>query len=130
MITAPSVLSAPAAAARHGETILLQAVAEPGGDNGVNLAGDKGDDANAVGGDHIVSRPGDRTADKGVHGEFAQPGDFMEQEIIREGFVVLIDNGSAGIRFDDPDGPGSIEERCDVIIPVSESGFHDRVILL
>jgi hypothetical protein len=50
------------AAARHGKGAAFQVATQPSLDDLVQIAGHEGNDPDAVGGNHLLQRPGDRAA--------------------------------------------------------------------
>jgi hypothetical protein len=120
--THPPEPAAPAAA-RHGESIPIKAARKPGLDDLAQIAGHKGNDPDAVGGDHFVQSPGDRTTNQGADAKLRQTKRLLDRQVIRQKLLSFAHNLSS-LGFNKVNLPNHIEDRCDSIVPGRKCRFH------
>jgi hypothetical protein len=123
---APEPPAFPPVAARHGKAGVPQAASEPGLDNLIQLAGYKGDNLNAVAGDHPMQRPGYGTADQSIYTKVHQPERFLDGEICRQSFLVPAQN-LPGLCTDNVNLPRNVENRRNSFVPVCKGRYDSQV---
>jgi hypothetical protein len=114
---------APPAATRHGKGIVLQFVAEPSLNNLAQAAGHKRDHLDAVSGDHLVQRPGNRTTNQRTDAQFREAKSFLNWYVIRKKLLCLVDSAPI-LGFNNVNVPRHIKNRCNSIVPGRKSRFH------
>jgi hypothetical protein len=117
---------APAAAARHGESIPIKAARKPSLDDLAQIAGHKGDDPNAVGGDHLLQRPGNRATNQGADAKRREAKRLLDGQVIRQKFLCFAHYLSS-LGFDKVDLSNHIKDRRDSIVPGRKCRFPHPV---
>jgi hypothetical protein len=113
----------PLAATRHCIGSIFQAAFEPGLDNLVQVAGHKGNDSNAITGNHRAQGPGYGAANQRPDTQIYQPANLPYGKILRQRFLLpACDLSNLG--FNNMNLPCRIKDRCDSILPICESCFH------
>ena len=92
-----SAMAPPATAATgHGKGVALQVASEPGLDDLAQVAGDERDHPDAICGDHLMERPGDRAANQRTDAKLHQAKRLLYRQIIRQDFPRFCDDASRG----------------------------------
>ena len=79
--------------------------------------------SDAVSGDHLVQRPGNRAANQRADAKLRQTKRLLNRQVIRQDFLRFGDDSSR-LGLDDMNLPGDVEDRRDPIVPVRKCRFH------
>ena len=91
---ASAMASAATAATGHDKGVALQTASEPGLDDIAQVAGDERDHPDAICGDHLVERPGDRAANQCTDAKLRQTMRLLYRQVIRKDFPRFCDDSS------------------------------------
>ena len=119
----PAVASTATGATGHDKGVALQVATEPGLNDIVQVTGDERDHLDAIRGDHLVERPGDRAANQRTDAKLHQTMRLLDRQVIRQDFPRFSDDSSR-VGLDDVNPPCDVEHRRDPIVPVCKCRFH------
>jgi hypothetical protein len=119
----PALASTAPAATGHGKSVMLQFVTEPGLNDLAQVASHKRDYLNAISGDHLMQRSGNRAANQRADTKLRQTNHLLNRQVVRQDFLRFGDDSSR-LGLDDMNLPGDVEDRRDPIVPVCKSRFH------
>jgi len=107
----------------HGKGVALQVPAQPGLDDLAQVAGDERDHPDAMRGDHLMERPGDRAANQRTDAKLYKPKRLWGRQILRQDFP-RFRHDSSRVGLDDVNPPCDVEHRRDPIVPGCKCRFH------
>jgi hypothetical protein len=119
----PKTTGIVSAAPRHGECVTVKGAAPPCLDDLRQIARHEGDHLDAVRGNLLAQRPGNRATDERGHAQFRESNRFPLGRVVRQG-ILRLPHDSPRFRFDDENLPGYVEYGCDPVVPVDKSRFH------
>jgi len=120
-----SAATAPTAtgATGHGKGVALQVATEPGLYDLAQVAGDERDHPDAISGDHLMERPGDRATNQRTDAKFHQTMRLLGRQVLRQDFPCFRDDPPR-LGLDDVNPPCDVEHRRDPIVPGCKCRFH------
>jgi hypothetical protein len=110
-------------AARHSESIPLQAAIKPGLYDLRQFTGHKRNDPDAVCRDHFVQSSGNRTTNQSADAQFRKPKSFLNRQVILQEFLCFA-NSTPGFGFDNVNLPNHVKDGSYSILPGSKCRFH------
>jgi hypothetical protein len=87
------------------------------------VAGDERDHPDAISGNRLMVRPGDRAANQRTDAKLHQAKRLLGRQDIRQDFPRFSDDSSR-VGIDDVNPPCDVEHRRDSIVPVCKCRFH------
>lgn len=84
----PAAASTATGATGHDKGVALQVATEPGLNDLAQVAGDERDHPDAIRGDRLMERPGDRAANQRTDAKLHQTMRLLDRQVIRQDFPV------------------------------------------